>query len=279
MPVRFFYVDESYDRNLFCLSAISIRHSNWKECFSEIRNHRSQLKKTHGIFLRKELHANELVAGRGRIGDQQVGKWTRCRIFHSVLQLVARLPSVAVFNMMKNLPDAQMRAWDRLINRMERTEKERENRELPLRSDLSQKAASHGALELNEAASIGDRLNAYRARAFIIADEGREREITTALRRMHVHNPIPSRYGMWEQGYYTKNIVTDRIIEDPVFKPSHRSYFLQLADCVAYALLKRETEPTPHVKKYGIYQMFEAALAGVCFKKASQNDPLGIVRA
>ena len=28
MPVCFFYVDESYDRKKFCLSAICIRHSS-----------------------------------------------------------------------------------------------------------------------------------------------------------------------------------------------------------------------------------------------------------
>jgi hypothetical protein len=32
------------------------------------------------------------------------------------------------------------------------------------------------------------------------------------------------------------------------------------------------------VQKYGLYEMFEEVLAGVCYKKASRNDPLGIVR-
>ena len=55
-------------------------------------------------------------------------------------------------------------------------------------------------------------------------------------------------------------------------------YFIQLADAVAYALLKREVVPTPNIKRYGIEKMFESALAGVCYKKASAADPLGIVR-
>ncbi|HEV3449241.1 MAG TPA: DUF3800 domain-containing protein, partial [Gemmataceae bacterium] len=118
----------------------------------------------------------------------------------------------------------------------------------------------------------------YRARAVIIADQGREPEIEKAVRKMHVFNPIPSKYGEWETGGVTKNITTDRIIEDPVFKPSHRSYFVQLADCVAYALLKKETAPTARIKRYGIDTMFDRALTNVCFRHASPKDPQGIVR-
>jgi len=73
-------------------------------------------------------------------------------------------------------------------------------------------------------------------------------------------------------------MIVERIIEDPVFKDSSRSYFIQLADCVAYALLKREVEPTPRIEKYAIHKMFDDNLSGVCFKKASSQDPLGIVR-
>jgi uncharacterized protein DUF3800 len=75
-----------------------------------------------------------------------------------------------------------------------------------------------------------------------------------------------------------KNIPVERVIEDPVFKQSHQSYFIQLADCVAFSLLKREVAPTPLVKKYGIHRMFERHVAAVCLRPASPKDPLGIVR-
>ena len=50
---------------------------------------------------------------------------------------------------------------------------------------------------------------------------------------MHVFNPIPSQFGEWSPGQKAKNITVDRIIEDPIFKASHHSYFVQLVDCVA----------------------------------------------
>lgn len=280
MPVRFFYVDESYDNEKYCLSAISIRHSDWKECFDMVREHRVNLRNDYGVYLRKEIHARDLVAGRGNISSQVIGKWQRSRIFFGLLQLVASLPQIQIFNICldtSSYPDPQLITWDRLMNRVERTMLEYERIELPLRRNLSALAAQH--LPSKEAQDIDWRLNIYRSRAVIFADEGRENEITKAIRRMHVFNHIPSQFGQWSPGSTTKNITTDRIIEDPIFKNSDRSYFIQLADCVAFALLKREVTPTAKIKKYGIDEMFDQTLAGVCFKKASPREPLGIVRA
>lgn len=112
------------------------------------------------------------------------------------------------------------------------------------------------------------------SRAVIIADE----EITRVMRKMTVYNPIPSAYGSWLEGVVC-NKPTQRLIEDPVFRSSKASYLLQLVDCVAFALLKREAVPTPNIRKYKIHEMFDNTLASVCVKAASRSDPLGIVRS
>ncbi|MGO8901969.1 MAG: DUF3800 domain-containing protein [Isosphaeraceae bacterium] len=281
MAVRFFYVDESYDDTKFCLSAISIRHSDWKQCFDAVKAHRQRLKADHGIFVRKEIHARDLVSGRGRISPEgkPVGKWMRSRIFYSLLQLVARLPGVLVFNICLDkvgCRDPHLKAWDRLINRIERTMLEFDNRELHARAKIIASVRDH--LPGKELEFLESRLNIYRSRAFIVSDEGRENEIIKALRKMGVINYIPSQFGQWPSGAETRNIVTERIIEDPFFKASHRSNFLQLADCVAFALLKREVPPTPNIEKYGINKMFEEVIGNLCYKKASPRDPYGIVR-
>lgn len=162
------------------------------------------------------------------------------------------------------------------MNRIERTMLEFERRELPLRRELTERASEH--LGEVESFQIERRLNIYASRATIFADEGRETEITRALRKMHVFNPIPSQLGGWASGDYTKSITIDRIIEDPIFKPSDRSYLIQLADCVAFALLKREVAPTRLIERYGVDEMFDDTLSGICYRKASPADPLGIVR-
>jgi len=277
MSVRFFYVDESYNQEKFCLSAIAVRHNRWRECFNRVHQHRRLLKKDRGIFIRKEIHAHELVAGRGRIADRVIGKHARSRIFHGLLRLVSEMPDVLLFNVCLEVVgrrDPQLDAWDRLLNRIERTLRAAEQKELrkckELLASLPPNATAPGdALQV--------RLLHYAPRAMIFADEGRELEITRVCRKMAVFNPVPSQFGGWS-GRATRNIPLERIIEDPVFKPSHHSFFIQLADCVSFALLKRETAPTPNIERYGIHKFFDQCLSSVCFKPASPRDPHGIVR-
>lgn len=135
----------------------------WSESFALVKAYRERLRESYGIPLHKELHARDLVAGRGELGPQQLG------------------------------------------------------------------------------------------------------------------NPIPSAFGQWPEGP-TRDIPTFKIIEDPVFRSSKSSFMLQLADCVAFALLKRESPPTPVIKRYGVHRMFDDVLAEICFSSASRYDPLGIVR-
>ena len=52
-----------------------------------------------------------------------------------------------------------------------------------------------------------------------------------------------------------KNGTIDRILEDPFFKQSDRSYFIQLSDFCAYALLRQE-RPIASKTKYGLDQAF-----------------------
>lgn len=277
MSVRCFYVDESYDRLKFCLFAIAIRHNQWRNCFDRVQQHRRLLKQDHGIFIRKEIHAHELVGGRGQIADRVIGKHARSRVFHGLLKLVAQLPDVLVFNVCLDTQgrrDPQLDAWDRMLNRIERTMLAFEERELPLRKEILARFPPNSTVP-NDA--LQTRLLNYSPRAMIFADQGRELEITRVYRKMTVFNPVPSQFGTWSDGT-TRNLPLQRIIEDPVFKPSHHSFFIQLADCVSFALLKRETPPTPNISKYGIEDFFNECLAGVCYTKASPRDSHGIVR-
>ena len=112
--------------------------------------------------------------------------------------------------------------------------------------------------------------------AFILCDKGKESEYTRLARKMSTFNPIPSAYGNWDSGKAIKNIPTDRIIEDIIFKDSKSSYFIQLADFCAYALLRRE-RPIPSKAKYGLDRAFDR-LGPILNREACKSDPDGIVR-
>jgi hypothetical protein len=112
-----------------------------------------------------------------------------------------------------------------------------------------------------------------------MVDEGKDVELRKIARRGAIYNPVGSKYGAWEDGARAKNIPNDRLIEDPIFRSSARSYFLQLADFIAYALLKQETKPTPLAERYRLHECY-SRLKPIIIIKATSKDPrkLGIVR-
>ena len=95
---------------------------------------------------------------------------------------------------------------------------------------------------------------------------------------MRVHNPIPSRLGEWGDGKQTKNIPTTQFLEDPFFKDSSESYFIQAVDFCAYALLRME-RPIASRTALGYNTMYEE-LRSIVITAVNPNDPkgLGIIR-
>ena len=94
---------------------------------------------------------------------------------------------------------------------------------------------------------------------------------------MRVHNQIPSQFGVWgDSGEKTKNIPLDKLIEDPMFKDSKTSYFIQLVDFCAYSILRKEVE---NIQKnvLGIQDAF-LALEPIFEKKACKYDKYGIIK-
>lgn len=234
------YIDDSRDEALCVFSALAIPADEWQNAFRQVRQFRRNLKKSDGIYVYAELHAWKFVSGRGKIADQVVAKGRRCQIFKKALQLVASLPGVRLFNAVFSAKkDEQAFEW--LLNRINRT------------------------------------MQAWDSHAILICDEGKELAYTRLARKMHVYNPIPSQFGVWmDTGEVCKSIPIDRIIEDPFFKKSEWSYFIQLADFCAYALLRRE-RPILSKTKYGVDQAFNA-LSVILVREASTRDPEGIIR-
>lgn len=121
------------------------------------------------------------------------------------------------------------------------------------------------------------------AQEFTLLQEGVVKEkreelngLARQVRRMYVYNPIPSQLGVWlDTGQSWKNISLDRVVEDPFFKDSAQSYFVQLVDFSAYALLRRE-RPIPSKTKYGLDTAFNI-LSPILVREARRSDPEGII--
>jgi hypothetical protein len=112
---------------------------------------------------------------------------------------------------------------------------------------------------------------AQNSRAIIISDEGKSFDSLT--RRMRRHYLVQGRYG----GVLQRPL--DRIIEDPVYRKSERSLFIQAADFCAFSLLRMES-PTPAYQGHGLEDAF-MELRPVLETRAFGNDPrgLGLIRA
>lgn len=230
------YIDDSFEAPYQVYSAIAVPASSWRDTFSKVREWRRGLKKEHGIFIHKEFHATEFVAGRGRLGPQIVSKYHRAQIFRSAFDLLNGIDTVRIFNSCRT--SNQDWAFERLITRIQKT------------------------------------MQTWDSHALLICDEGKEAEFTRLIRRMGVFNPVPVYVGPGQT--QLQNIATIRILEDPFFKPSEKSYFVQLADFVAYGLLRREKRLASK-EKYQIGDCFDL-LGNVVVRLASLHDPMGVIR-
>ncbi len=233
------YMDDSRDEDGGAFSALLIPEETWQECFNRFQKYRRSLRESDGIFVHKEFHAWKFVSGRGRISDKVVAKGRRVEIFETTLKQVADMPGLKIISaLFPHKRDETAFAW--LLNRIQRTMEE------------------------------------SNSRALIVSDRGKEAAYTRLARKMHVYNPIPSKQGSSWAGTdsQTRNIPIDRVIEDPFFKDSDRSYFIQLADFCAYALLRKE-RPTQYAQRYGLHKAFDL-LDAVLVKKAFARDPWGM---
>jgi len=238
--LRLYYIDDSADEKLAVFSALGIAEEQWNACFQLLKGFRRSLKASDGIYVQKELHAWEFVSGRGRpAGETIITKFRRSRIFLEAMRIAASLPGARLLNAV--FPKGQKaRAFERLLNRVNRN------------------------------------AESFDTRAILIMDEGSEAEYTRLCRRMHVFNPIMSAKGTWEDtGQAVRNVPIDRILEDPFFKDSQKSYFIQLVDFCAYALLRRE-RPIAARCKYGIHEGFD--LLRAILETRASRDPEGIIR-
>ena len=234
------YIDDSRDEQLCVFSALALPIDQWHAAFQMIRDFRRELRRAYGIYVYKELHAWKFVSGRGRPSDRIVTKGQRASIFKEALKVMANLPGARLFNAVFPRNDDE-KALEWMLNRINRA------------------------------------LQAWGSHAILVCDKGKEVAYTRLVRRMYVYNPIPSQYGMWrETGSAWKNIPLDRIVEDPFFKDSAQSYFVQLVDFSAYALLRRE-RPIPSKTKYGLDRAFNV-LAPILVREACRKDPEGIIR-
>lgn len=253
------YVDESGDPGCnspvrhFILSAFIIPAVDWQASFDRHHQMRRYLKATYGYPVRAELHAASLVDTR--YGGKEVrglgGRRTRMLLYRDVVRAIPQIfPTAKTFSIYVDKDAAETSsyrrdnylelAWNYLVTRY------------------------HTFLTKDCSGAPG----------LVFADDTANATVRALLRKMRVHNPVPSHFD--PKGYY--NLPVRTIIEDPVFRRSQHSYFVQMVDIIAHSLY-RKLYIKGSYRRYSLHFFYDY-LDPIVLKSVTKKDPLnmGIVR-
>lgn len=247
------YVDESGDVGMsqsptryFVLTGIVFHELRWKEYLDQMLAFRQRMNVSFGLKMREEIHAAKFLTSPGDL--QRIARNDRLSILRYFAAEIASMPDLNVINIVVDKQgkaadyDPFDIAWKCLIQRFENTLSFRNFR---------------GPANTDE-------------RGMIFPDHADDKKLAQLLRQMHRWNPTPNTGGA---GY--RNLLLKRIIEDPNFRESHRSHFVQAADLCAFLLYQRLV-PNAYMRKKAGGNYF-LQLDPVLCKVASNTDPHGIV--
>lgn len=249
------YVDESGDVGLvnsptryFILSGFVVHELRWHDTLDAIIGFRKDMRIRYGLKLREEIHAAHFIHDP-KHKYRHIRRDLRLQILKEAADFQANLPDVSIINILvdkRGKPatyDVFNKAWMCMLQRFHNTIS---YRNFPGPSNPS----DYGL-------AVVDR-----------TDEVKLRNLSRRLRR---HNLVPNTGG---SGY--RQMPLKLLVEDPVHRDSLHSYFIQLADVNSY-MLKQQEQPCKYVRKKGGRKYF-SRLDPVLCKKASRNDPQGVVR-
>jgi hypothetical protein len=253
------YVDESGDSgllsspsNYFVLTGLVVHELRWKQYLDQLIDFRKRMKRLYGLRLRDELHAAHLISRPGPLIS--IKKYDRLAIIRHFADELAAMSDLSIINVVVKKGTCPVgysvfeMAWKALIQRFENTMSHR-NFAGPANPD---------------------------ERGMLFPDHTDDKKLTRLLREMRRYNPIThdaGYSGMFGPGY--RNLFLARISEDPNFRDSTHSYFIQAADLAAF-LLYQHLAPSNYMKRKGGNNYF-SRLVPILTKAASRTDPQGIV--
>ena len=249
------YVDESGDCGIdrsptkfFILSGIVVHELRWRTSLERLIDFRQKVRSTYGLKLREEIHAVRFI--NRRPGDlDRIPKHKRLSIIRGFVDELSQIDDISIINVVvdKELKpptyDVFKCAWQALIQRFENTIRYR-NFPGPANAD---------------------------ERGILFPDRTDDKKLAQLLRKMRRYNPIPNQAHIGT-GY--RDLALQTVIEDPNFRLSQHSYFIQAADVVAYCLLQ-QLKPNSYMRKNSGTNIFSLLEPRLC-RVASHSDPLKI---
>ncbi len=199
------YFDESGDdglpgsSQLFVPSAVYLHHRHWKEAFQATHEFRRELAAKGFLPFSVEFHTRELLLDKDPFHALQLPPQRRFEVLREFCRHFAKL---------------EVKAINVVINKT-----------IPTKAPLAvlDRAVTYLIQRLeNDLKATDDRF-------LIITDEGRVGKMRATARRIQHVNFVPSKFGTESQ-----RLDIRLLVEDPLPKKSHESYFIQFADMLAY---------------------------------------------
>lgn len=250
------YADESGDPGLgrggtdwFVITGVIVHESYWNETFTRFLDLRRNLSRRYGIPQRVALHATDIVNGHGDFHHSQYGLTTadRMNLYREVLEFLAQLTELHVLNIFVHK--------NRILNRS---------------IDVFQWAWMIFIQRFHNSIERGGALHIDNDYGLLVTDRTHDDHLRRLMRQMRAFNFVPNMVGGG-----ARRILVTRILDDPIPRDSKTSYFIQIADLIAYALARREY-PRPALNRYGFETYFDI-VDPILLKEASHTDPQGIV--
>lgn len=206
------YYDESgddgfpnYSSPLFTLSALYLHYLRWQDTFDRFKDFRQQLKNQWGFHVGEEMHTNDFLRGKQPFDRYGFSLQDRVAILGELCDAIATL-DIRIVNVVIVKPRIQSRGYDVLDTAVTYSVQRIENDLDPRRNPD--------------------------VRFVFITDEGRVGPMRKTSRKIRRYNPIPST----RRPGTTYQQPIESLIEDPLPKDSAQSYFIQMADTVAYVV-------------------------------------------
>lgn len=222
------YVDESGDSGkinsptkYFILSAVIVHESSWQSLLDDLISLKRAFKNKYGLLIKEEIHASEFLQKRIKLKNK-IPRNQRLDMLKKCLDWLNLRNDVSVITVRidkSQRADPFEYAWRMLIQRFDNT--------LAYRN-------------FPGPASGNDK-------GMIISDNTDGNKLTKLLRQMRRYNQVSNKVAI-NTGY--RNIPLRAIVEDPVFRDSQFSFFLQIVDVVAY-FARQVYEPNKFVRQKG----------------------------
>lgn len=218
--MQFAYYDEAgddgfpqYSSEFFVLSALYFPYQRWHETFDAIRDLRRELKRDFGLPVKTEFHTKKFVLDKRPYRALGLSPSDRVAVLDRLCEFVGTL-DVRIVNVCIVKPRIYSPGYPVLDTALKYSIQRIEN-------------------------DLNPRQNPD-ARFVLVTDEGRVGKMRKTARRIQRVNYIPSMFNPGQA--YRREI--ESLIEDPLPKNSRESYFIQLADLVAFVVYQYTTVET-----------------------------------